>query len=123
MSWREKLGVSENSDRSDKSTSSVTFVTGSKGTPKVNVRSCLDPEHPDVVSARSLLNRTGARLMQLEGIITIGVWPDHDGPEIREALRIVGHGLLPIRYLDGAGIPQQYKVRGEEREPGSHEIA
>jgi hypothetical protein len=49
--------------------------------------------------------------MQLEGVTTIGVWSDLDGPEIRAALRTSASDGVPVRYLDGAGIPMRYKLR------------
>jgi hypothetical protein len=43
--------------------------------------------------------------MSIHGALTIGAWSDLDGPEVRAALRVVGHADLPLRYLDGSGIP------------------
>jgi hypothetical protein len=40
-----------------------------------------------------------------------------DGPEVRAALRTFGSDRLPIRYLDGAGVPVRYKMRWVEGEP------
>lgn len=118
MSWREKLGIPEKDDRSDTSITSVTCVTSFVDTEKAE-SSCLtfDPEHPVVVRARTLLNKTGVRTMLLEGAIAIGVWSDLDGPEIRSALRTIGLERLPMRYIDGAGIPVQCKLRRVEGEP------
>lgn len=65
----------------------------------------------------AVLNRAGVRIMALEGGATIGVWSDLDGVEIRAALRSLGPDRLPVRYLDGAGVPMRYKVRRVEREP------
>jgi hypothetical protein len=55
--------------------------------------------------------------MALEGGATIGVWSDLDGPEVRAALRTFGSDRLPLRYLDGAGVPMRYKVRRVDGEP------
>jgi hypothetical protein len=49
--------------------------------------------------------------MEINGTLTVGVWSDLDGPEIREALRILNLANFPVRYLDGAGIPDRFKVR------------
>jgi len=59
------------------------------------------PGSPEAIQARALLNRTGVRIMRIDAVTTIGVWSDLDGPEIRAALRTLGHGLLPVRYLEG----------------------
>ena len=53
----------------------------------------------------------------LDGVITIGVWSDLDGPEVRAALRTSESDRVPVRYLDGGGIPMRYKVRRVEGEP------
>ena len=67
--------------------------------------------------ASAVLNRAGVRIMALEGGATIGVWSDLDGPEVRAALRTFGSDRLPVRYLDGAGVPMRYKLRRVEGEP------
>ncbi|HJT89213.1 MAG TPA: hypothetical protein VJ732_15200 [Bryobacteraceae bacterium] len=67
--------------------------------------------------ASAVLNRTGVRLMQLDCVTTIGIWSDLDGPELRKALRTFGSDRLPIRYLDGAGVPARYKLRRAAGEP------
>jgi hypothetical protein len=115
VSWREKLHVADlpPTDTSDKSTSCVTCVS-------VHEREQAVPPAPDRMElnrARAILNQTGVRIMQLDGVITIGIWSDLDGPEIRAALRTMGSGGLPIRYLDGAGIPSVYKLRRVGGEP------
>jgi hypothetical protein len=73
---------------------------------------CLQAWNGDTV-----LNREGVRIMALEGGTTIGVWSDLDGPGARAALRIFGSDRLPLRYLDGAGIPMLYKLRRVDGEP------
>ncbi len=55
--------------------------------------------------------------MQLDGVTTIGIWSDLDGPELRKALRAFGSNQLPIRYLDGADVPMRYKLRRVPGEP------
>lgn len=45
------------------------------------------------------------------------MWSDLDGPEVRAALRTFGSDRLPVRYLDGVGVPMRYKVRQVEGEP------
>jgi hypothetical protein len=63
----------------------------------------------DLPTASAILNRTGARLMEIDGKITVGIWSDVDGPEVRTAIKAFGYP--PVRYLDGATIPERYKVR------------
>jgi hypothetical protein len=76
-----------------------------------------DPDPAELARASAVLNRAGVRIMALEGGATIGVWSDLDGPEVRAALRTLGSDRLPVRYLDGAGVPMRYKVRRVEGEP------
>jgi hypothetical protein len=75
------------------------------------------PEQAELAHASAVLNRTGVRIMALEGGATIGVWSDLHGPEIRAALSTLGLDGLPVRYLDGAGVPIRYKVRRVDGEP------
>jgi len=76
-----------------------------------------DPVEPG--QASDLLNQAGVRIMWVEGVATIGVWSDLDGPEIQAALHALGMDELAGRFLDGGGIPLRYKVRrGPERETG-----
>jgi hypothetical protein len=74
-----------------------------------------DPVEP--ARASDVLNRASVRIMALEGGATIGVWSDLDGPEVRAALRTFGLDRLPVRYLDGAGVPMRYKMRRVIGEP------
>jgi hypothetical protein len=74
-------------------------------------------DQAELARASGVLNRAGVRIMATEGGATIGVWSDLDGPEVRAALRAFGSDRLPVRYLDGAGVPMRYKVRRVEGEP------
>jgi hypothetical protein len=76
-----------------------------------------NPDPAELARASAVLRRAGVRIMALEGGATIGVWSDLDGPEVRAALRAFGSDRLPVRYLDGAGIPMRYKLRRVEGEP------
>ena len=71
----------------------------------------------ELARASTVLNRAGVRLMQLDGVTTMGIWSDLDGPVIRRALRTYGSDQLPVRYLDGAGVPIRYKLRRVPGEP------
>jgi hypothetical protein len=75
------------------------------------------PDPAELARTSAVLNRAGARIMALEAGATIAVWSDLDGPEVRAALRAFGSDRLPLRYLDGAGVPARYKVRRVEGEP------
>jgi len=70
-------------------------------------------ECAELERALLLLNRTSTRIMG----DTIGVWSDLDSFELRRALRIVGMDQLPIRYLDGAHVPSEFKLRRVCGEP------
>jgi hypothetical protein len=74
-------------------------------------------ESAELTRASGVLTRAGMRLMELENGTTIGLWSDLDGPEVRAALRAFGSDRLPVRYLDGAGVPMRYKIRRVEGEP------
>lgn len=67
--------------------------------------------------ARALLARAGVRFLRLGDVAVAGVWSDRDGPEIRDALRDLGAGLLPVVYLDGPGVPVRWKGRGVPGDP------
>jgi hypothetical protein len=75
------------------------------------------PSDQELVAATAILNRAGVRIMRLEGGEAIGVWSDLDLPAIRAALRILGMGELPVRYLDGPAVPLKYKLRRIAGEP------
>jgi len=93
---------------------SVGFVGATSAeSPEIQV----EPGSAEMVRASAILNRAGIRLIQLDGVTTIGIWSDLDGPEIRKALRAFGSDRLPIRYLDGSGVPLRYKLRRVPGEP------
>lgn len=75
------------------------------------------PSPAELSRASAILSRAGVRLMQLDGVTTVGIWSDLDGPEIRKALRTFGSHQLPVRYLDGADVPTRYKLRRVDGEP------
>src|SRR5262249_39601601 len=77
----------------------------------------IEPDPAQLDRAIAVLNRAGVRIMELEGGKTIGIWSDLDGPEIRAALRALGSDRLPVRYLDGADIPERYRRRRGEGVP------
>jgi hypothetical protein len=80
------------------------------------------PDPAELARASGVLYRAGVRIMRLEGVETIGVWSDLDGPEMRAALVTVGWDRLPVRYLDGAVVPMRYKTRRVEGEPVPLEV-
>ena len=75
------------------------------------------PDPAELARAAAVLNQACVRIMAFECGATIEVWSDLYGPEVRAAFRTFGSDGLPIRYLDGAGVPARYKVRRAEREP------
>jgi hypothetical protein len=74
------------------------------------------PDPVELARASPVLKRAGVRIMRLGDEAAIGVWSDLDGPAIRAALRIFGSSE-PVRYLDGAGIPERYKLRRVAGDP------
>jgi hypothetical protein len=60
--------------------------------------------------------------MRIDGADYVGIWSDLDGPEVRAALRTYGSHELPVRYLDGDGVPMKYKLRKVPGEPVSANV-
>lgn len=69
---------------------SVSFV-GPLPADSLKIEAATDPAKQ--VHACAVLNRAGVRIMALEDRITIGVWSDLDGPDIRAALRVLRMAL------------------------------
>jgi hypothetical protein len=81
-----------------------------------------DPDPAVLACASAVLSRAGVRLMRIDGADIVGIWSDLDSPEVRQALRTFGSDSLPVRYLDGDGIPMRYKLRQVDGEPVTAEI-
>lgn len=118
MDWKPKARILANTARSEPTettkTVSVVFVGATLAeSPEIEA----GPDPAELARASGVLNRSGVRIMAIEGGATIGVWSDLDGPEVRAALRAFASDGLPLRYLDGAGVPMRYKVRRVEGEP------
>ena len=118
LDWNSKVCISGDSAGGEPTKPSkpgfVGFVGAtSPGSPEIDA----EPAPAVLARASAVLNRAGVRIMQLDGVPTIGIWSDLDGPEIRRALRTFGSDQLPVRYLDGAGVPARYKLRHVEGEP------
>jgi hypothetical protein len=71
----------------------------------------------ELAHASAVLQRAGVRIMDISGVVTVGLWSDLDGPDVRSALSVLGSSGLPVRYLDSSGIPMRYKLRRVEGEP------
>jgi hypothetical protein len=67
--------------------------------------------------AHEVLARYEVRLVPLAGHTVVAIWADQDSAVIRGALKIVGWDGLAVRYLDGAGIPDEYKSTRLAGEP------
>jgi hypothetical protein len=118
MDWKPKARILADSAEGEPTKPSKPGSVGFEGatsaeSPKIEEA----PDRAELACASGVLNRAGVRIMALEGGATIGVWSDWDGPEVRAALRAFGSHRLPLRYLDGAGIPMRYKSRRVEGEP------
>jgi sugar phosphate isomerase/epimerase len=116
MDWQPKGGILTEGTESEPTIPSEPGSVGFEGVTFADSRE-IEAETEQARSARRLLNRAGVRIMILESGATIGVWSDLDRPEIRAALRTLGNAGLPVRYLDGAGVPMHYKVRRVAGEP------
>lgn len=65
----------------------------------------------ELTRAGNVLAVNGVRLLTIDGVATVGLWSDLDGPHIRAALARFHSGDWPVVYLDGPGIPDEYKGR------------
>jgi len=118
LAWKPKGRISAEPAKvkpseTTKSLSDVFVASPPADSPEIEV----GPDPAELARASAILNRAGVRTMALEASATIGVWSDLDGPKVRAAFRILGSDRLPIRYLDGAGVPMRYKVRRVSGEP------
>jgi hypothetical protein len=77
----------------------------------------VEPSAQELAVAGTILSLAGVRLMRLEGGDAVGVWSDLDSPAIRNALRVLGSGELPILYLDGPRVLLRYKLRRAVGDP------
>src|SRR5215469_17965917 len=68
-----------------------------------------EPGTDELARASRLLSEAGVRLMEINGVFTVGIWSDLDSPALRAAIRMFhDSGMPPIRYLDGPGIPPEF---------------
>jgi hypothetical protein len=118
MDWKPKAQISVDPAESEPTKPSKPGFVGFEGATSAEFPEIeAGPDPAELARSSAVLNRAGVRIMALEGGPTIGVWSDLDGPEVRAALRTFGSDRLPLRYLDGAGVPIRYKVRRVEGEP------
>ena len=71
----------------------------------------------NLVHARCILNLAGVRKFMDGDEVIVGVWSDLDCAEARSALRALESYGLPVRYLDGPGVPDEFKSRSVPGEP------
>lgn len=118
MDWKQKAAIlAEPAEGEPTKPSKPGFVGFEGATSAESPEIEAGPDPAELARASAVLNRAGVRIMALDGGATIGVWSDMDGPEVRAALRTFGSDRLPLRYLDGAGVPMRYKVRRVDGEP------
>jgi hypothetical protein len=116
--WKPKARMVADSAESEATEPSKPGLIGFEGATSAESPEIEEAPNPaELARASAVLRSSGVRIMALEGGTIIGVWSDLDGPEVRAALRIFGTDELPVRYLDGAGVPIRYKVRRVEGEP------
>ena len=118
MDWKPKMRISADPPESGPAKPSKPRFVGFDGAPSAECSKIEARTAPaELMRASAILSRAGIRIMALEEGAAIGVWSDLDGPEVRAALRTFGSNGLPVRYLDGAGVPARYKLRRVEGEP------
>lgn len=118
LAWKPKAHISHDSAGSEPTKPSKPSSVGFEGATSAHSPEMeAVPDLARISRATDLLNQTGVRIMTLEAGATIGVWSDLDGPGVRAVLRTLGMSGLPVRYLDGDGIPMRYKLRRVEGEP------
>jgi hypothetical protein len=118
MNWKPEARILANTAENDPTkTSEMVSVVSVGATSAESPEIEAGPDPAELARASGVLNRAGVRIMALEGGATIGVWSDLDGPEVRAALRTFGSDALPVRYLDGAGVPMRFKARRVDGEP------
>ena len=115
MEWKPKARILADPAESEPTKPSKPGFVGFEGGTSAESPE-IEADAAELARASALLNRAGVRIVALDGGATIGVWSDLDGPEVRAALRTFGSDRLPLRYLDGAGVPMRYKVRWVEGE-------
>jgi hypothetical protein len=118
MNWKPEARIFANTAESEPTKTSETDSVVSVGatsaeSPEIEA----GPDPTELARASAILSAAGIRLMELENGLSVGVWSDLDGPEVRAALRTFGSDGLPVRYLDGAGVPMRYKARRVDGEP------
>jgi len=117
LDWKPQARILANSPESEPTKPTILGSGGFVGSTSIEcpeTEVAPDPSHWAEACAR--LNHAGVRNMQIDGAAVVGLWSDLDRPEIRAALRTLGLGAMPVRYLDGAGIPMGYKLRLVEGE-------
>jgi hypothetical protein len=66
--------------------------------------------------AEATLFKNDVRILELDGVMTAGIWADLDSKDLRDALEIRFPGT-PISYVDAAQVPAREKVRRVPGEP------
>jgi hypothetical protein len=117
MDWKPKAQILRNSSESEPTKPTKPGFDGFEGATSGESQKIETASAAESASACDVLNRAGVRIMALDAGATIGVWSDLDGREIRAALRALEMGSMPVRYLDGSGIPVRYKERRVAGEP------
>ena len=91
MDWKPTVPILEDSTESEPTKPSKPGSVGFEGA--TSAESCEIGPEPDPVElarASAVLRRVGVRILRLEGVTTIGLWSDLDGPDVRKALRVFG---------------------------------
>jgi hypothetical protein len=64
--------------------------------------------------AEALLQRRHVSTVRVNGISTLVIRSDRDGPAVRLAIQLLELSNVPVRYVDGDGIPPRLQERRRE---------
>src|SRR5437667_4399546 len=104
LTWQPTERITTDSAESAPTKTSEHGFVGFEGAPSAESPEIeAGPDAAEQACANAVHSEAGVRFMKLEGVHTVGLWADRDGPEVRAALRTMGTGDLPIRYLDAEG--------------------
>lgn len=61
-------------------------------------------------AAIGILNSAGVRPFYLNGHLTIGLWPEADRPELREAIQLLHGSHVQLLHLTDPQVPEKYRL-------------
>jgi hypothetical protein len=88
-------------------------VVGFVSTTEAIHKAAAEPCGEELSQASACLARTGVRLIDIGGVMHVGIRSDLNGPDVRAALCTFGSGDAPVLYLDRPGVPDRFRLRNE----------